>query len=258
MLMTLTNHATLTWNWSTSLSLSISLDPGGSVVPGGGWHAPGAIVELTAAASNLFNFAGWSGDTHAIVAGDASSPVISVQLDSPVSLHAAFDAIVPTTHVSPAGSHSPPYTSWETASTSLHAAVSAAPAGSTVLVAAATYSLSSTLTLDKALHLKSADGPAATILDGGNSTRILFSPMPMPSPKASPSKTATAAPAAAAAPASNPAGSLSAASCAGIKVKTREAEWPCLVAASCAAASHTIIRPALEAGSTPTQPAHRR
>jgi hypothetical protein len=174
MLMTLTNHATLTWNWSTSLSLSISLDPGGSVVPGGSWHAPGTIVELTAAASNLFTFAGWSGDTHAIVAGDAASPIISIQLDSPVSLHAAFDAIVPTTHVSPSGSHSPPYASWETASTSLHTAVSYAPAGSTVLVAAATYALSSTLTLDKALHLKSADGPAATILDGGNSTRILF------------------------------------------------------------------------------------
>ncbi len=174
MLMTLTNHAALTWNWSTSVSLFISLDPGGSVTPGGGWHAPGAIVELTAAASNLFTFAGWSGGIHAIVAGDVSSPVISVQVDSPVSLHANFDAILPTYHVSPAGSHTPPYTSWETAATSLHAAVSTAPAGSTVLVAAATYSLSSALTLDKALHLKSTDGPAATILNGGNATRLLF------------------------------------------------------------------------------------
>ena len=173
MTMTLTNATTLTWLWSTQFLLSASSDSGGSVLPAGGWQPTGSNVELQATASNLFLFAGWTGDTNAIVSGNASTPAITVQMNAPVSLSAHFAADVPTYYASPSGSHTAPYTSWNTAATSLPALVAYVPAGSTVLVAAATYPLSSPLTIDKALHLKSAGGPASTILDGGNSTRVL-------------------------------------------------------------------------------------
>ena len=174
MLMTLTNDASLTWNWDTNVALSVAADPGGSVLPGSGWHAVGATVELQATASNDFAFGGWTGDTNAIVAGSATSATISVLLAAPVSLTARFDAVTPTYYVSPAGSNLPPYTTWATAATSLQAIVDYVPSASTILVAAATYPLTSQLSISKALLLKSQDGPAATLLDGGNSTRVLF------------------------------------------------------------------------------------
>ncbi len=43
-----------------------------------------------------------------------------------------------------------------------------------MLVAAATWSLSSQLSITNAIHLRSADGPATTLLDGGDSTRVLL------------------------------------------------------------------------------------
>ena len=174
MLMTLTNDATLAWLWNTNLLLSVSADPGGGVLPAGGWHAVGATVELQAVASNDFVFSGWTGDTNAIVSGSPASALLSVQLNAPVSLTAHFAAVTPTYHISPAGSHTAPYTTWGTASTSLQAAVDYAPSAATVLVAAATYPLASPLSIDKALTLKSSAGPGAAILDGGNSTRVLF------------------------------------------------------------------------------------
>jgi hypothetical protein len=174
MLMTLTNHATLAWNWDTNFSLSVAAGPGGSVLPGNGWHPVGATVELQATASNDFAFAGWTGTTNAIVAGSATSATISVQLAAPVSLTAQFDAVTPTYYVSPAGSNLPPYTTWATAATSLQAIVDYVPSASTILVAAATYPLTSQLSISRPLLLKSQDGPATTFLDGGNSTRVLF------------------------------------------------------------------------------------
>ena len=176
MTMVLTNDATLTWNWQTHYLLTTSHSEGGNIqtTPAQDWHEPGARVDLEAFASTLYTFAGWSGDTQAIVAGDAASPEITVQIDAPVQLHATFAVEVPIFHVSPTGSHTAPYTDWKTAATSLHAIVEYAPAGATVLVAAATYSLTETLTIGQAMHLISADGPGAAILDGGNAVRPLF------------------------------------------------------------------------------------
>jgi spore coat protein CotH len=174
MTMTLTNDATLTWLWNTNFLLTATAGAGGAIEPSGGWQAVGATVALEAVASNLYAFAGWTGDTNAIVAGSATSAAISVRLDAPVALAAHFAAVVPTYYVSPAGTHVAPYTNWITASTSLQFIVDYVPAGSTVLVAAATYPLTSQLAIGKALHLKSAAGPGAAILDGGNATRVLY------------------------------------------------------------------------------------
>ena len=174
MTLTLTNDATLTWLWTTQVEFSVSADPGGSVSPTSGWHTPGTNFILQAEANSGYEFTGWTGDTHAILSGNTTSSTVIVGMSAPVSLHATFVAILPTYYVSPDGTHTAPYTNWTSASTSLSAMVSYAPAGSTVLVASATYPLQATLTIAKALHLKSANGPGETILDGGNSVRILF------------------------------------------------------------------------------------
>lgn len=174
MTMTLTNDADLTWLWDTNYSVSATADPGGSVSPGDSWHVPGATVDLTATASNDYVFAGWTGDTNAITAGDANSTSITVTVAVPVALTARFDAIVPTYYAAPGGSHTEPYTNWTLAATNLQSIVEYVPDDSTIRVAAATWSLSSQLSVGKSVHLIGEDGPAATRLDGGNSTRVLF------------------------------------------------------------------------------------
>ncbi|HRZ12078.1 MAG TPA: lamin tail domain-containing protein [Kiritimatiellia bacterium] len=175
MTMTVTNDATLTWRWTTNYMLTVSSGGGGWVTPEGGWHEPGAIVALQASPSNGYRFAQWTGDTHAITAGGVSSTSISVTVSEPVSLTAQFSADAPAAYyVSPAGSHTPPFTNWATASTGLQAAVDYVPAGATVLVAEATYSLSAQVSIAKALTLRSTNGSAATILDGGDATRCLY------------------------------------------------------------------------------------
>ena len=174
MTMALTNDATLTWLWNTNFMLTTGADAGGSVQPASDWQTPGAVVALEAVPSNLFAFASWTGDTNAIVSGSATSAAVSVRLDTPITLVAHFSAITPTYYVSPSGSHSAPFITWETAATSLQAIVDYVPDASTVLVAAATYVLPEQLTLGRPLVLRSSGGPAATILDGGNATRILY------------------------------------------------------------------------------------
>lgn len=73
-----------------------------------------------------------------------------------------------TTGVNPTS----PYTSWETAATNIQTAVNLAISGDEVLVKTGIYYLSSTLTISKAITLRSDNGlgeidRAATILDGG-------------------------------------------------------------------------------------------
>ena len=172
--MTLTNDATFTWLWDTNFMLSVSSVPGGHVLPEGGWQSIGAVVELAATASNGYSFAYWDGDTNAITAGAATSTVVSVTVDAPILLTAIFSSIVPTYYASPGGTDTAPYTNWTMAATSLQALIDYVPVNSTVVVAAATWPLSSQLSIAKAVHLRSADGPASTLLDGGDSTRVLY------------------------------------------------------------------------------------
>jgi len=171
--MTFTNDATLTWHWDTNYMLTVTADPGGHVPPVGGWQFVGAEAGLVATPSNGYFFTGWTGDTNAITTGDAASTSITVTISLPVSLTATFATNTPTYYASPTGSHTPPYTNWAMASISLQTLVDYVPVNSTVLVAAATWPLSSQLTLGKVIHLRSADGPATTFLDGGNTTRVL-------------------------------------------------------------------------------------
>lgn len=173
--LTLTNHATLSWLWTTNYMLSVSAGPGGQVTTAGGWANPGAVVAVQAIPADGYRFAQWSGDTDAITMGSATSPTVAVTMLAPVTLVAGFTTSTSATYyVSPAGFNTPPYTNWVLAARDLQTAVDYAPAGATVLVAAATYALAAPVSVDKALTLRSADGPAVTILDGGGGTRCLM------------------------------------------------------------------------------------
>ncbi|MBU0677565.1 MAG: hypothetical protein KJ626_05555, partial [Verrucomicrobia bacterium] len=88
--MTITNSAALTWKWSTNYLLSVTASPGGSVNESNSWRLPGAQVELVAAPSNEFLFAGWSGDTAAISAGSVNDATVTVTMTSPATLSAEF------------------------------------------------------------------------------------------------------------------------------------------------------------------------
>lgn len=62
----------------------------GSVNPAGGTYAAGQNVELTATASNYWQFAGWSGDL-----GGTTNPV-TITMDADKTITAAFTAILAT------------------------------------------------------------------------------------------------------------------------------------------------------------------
>jgi uncharacterized protein YjbI with pentapeptide repeats len=72
----------------------------------------------------------------------------------------------PTHYVSTTGSHSWPYTSWDTAATNIQAAVDTAVDGDTVWIAAGTYYSDTEITVGKAITIQSMDGPSETFIDG--------------------------------------------------------------------------------------------
>lgn len=78
-----------------------------------------------------------------------------------------------TVYVSPSGSHTFPFSNWNTAATNLQDAVDAAlntpDIKSRVLVGNGTYLLNKTLTIDKNITIESENGAQLTILDGGGS-----------------------------------------------------------------------------------------
>ncbi|WP_136077893.1 right-handed parallel beta-helix repeat-containing protein [Pontiella desulfatans] len=76
-----------------------------------------------------------------------------------------------TLHVSPGGSHTPPFDSWETAATTIQSAVNATIDGDTVLVGDGHYILSAEISVAKDIVIVSSNGWASTIVDGGGTVR---------------------------------------------------------------------------------------
>jgi hypothetical protein len=72
------------------------------------------------------------------------------------------------TYVSPSGSHQPPFSDWFKAATNIQAAVDAAMPSGTVWVADGRYVSQDTIWLNtKPVSIRSMNGPAVTMLDGG-------------------------------------------------------------------------------------------
>jgi hypothetical protein len=76
-----------------------------------------------------------------------------------------------THYVSLSGGHQWPYTNWVTAAANIQAAVDAATGGETVMVANGTFVLTNEVTVGTNLDMRSVNGAAATVVDGGLTTR---------------------------------------------------------------------------------------
>lgn len=79
-----------------------------------------------------------------------------------------------TFYVSPEGSQTYPFASWEHATHRIEQALQLAQDGDTILVMNGTYYPAATLMLDKAITLKSVNGPAATMISGSAWQRCVF------------------------------------------------------------------------------------
>jgi len=71
-------------------------------------------------------------------------------------------------------SSSAPYTSWTTAASDIQTAIAAASINDLVLVSNGVYRITTPIDISIPLTLGSVNGPAATIIDGGRSTRCLY------------------------------------------------------------------------------------
>ena len=87
------------------------------------------------------------------------------------ALRTNYVVVAPITRVSPYGSQTPPYTTWDTAATNIQVAIDYASAGSLVVVTDGTYRVTAPVTISKALNLQSVNGPFATIVDAGGQRR---------------------------------------------------------------------------------------
>jgi hypothetical protein len=126
------------------------------------------------APSNSY-FTGWTGDIECLVS-DGIDGIIAVLLmpAKDVSI-SAVTAEIPTIYVSPNGNDSHDGTSWATAKATIQAGVDAQIFDDgLVLVTNGTYALSSQITVDKQIVIRSVNGASKTIMDGGGSVRCFY------------------------------------------------------------------------------------
>ncbi|MBN1673254.1 MAG: C10 family peptidase [Kiritimatiellae bacterium] len=77
----------------------------------------------------------------------------------------------PNVYVSPAGSHTPPFSDWATAATNIQAAVDQAAAGEAVVLTNGTYTLAAHILVTNAITVRGLAGSDATIVDGNDTVR---------------------------------------------------------------------------------------
>ncbi|OGV43665.1 MAG: hypothetical protein A2X46_08280 [Lentisphaerae bacterium GWF2_57_35] len=98
LVMTVTNHARLTWLWLTNYFLFVAHDAQGTAAPSSGWHASGTSLTLTASASPYYRFSDWTGD---VPPGQETANPLAVSMAAPRSLWAHFLANRTTNHLTP-------------------------------------------------------------------------------------------------------------------------------------------------------------
>ena len=106
----------------------------------------------------------------AFLAGKRSNQVVfeigAKALFAIMVLIAASTSQAGTHYVSSSGSHTPPFTSWETAATNIQDAVNAAEESDWVILTSGIYRVSAQITLSNNISLGSVMGPSDTVLDG--------------------------------------------------------------------------------------------
>ncbi len=87
--MTLTNHASITWNWKTNVYLNRTASGSGSVSgASSGWYDLGQSVTLTATPNNVYShFIGWSGD---LPSGLTNNNPLTISMTNGRSIQAVF------------------------------------------------------------------------------------------------------------------------------------------------------------------------
>ncbi|MBN1671136.1 MAG: hypothetical protein JXR37_08900, partial [Kiritimatiellae bacterium] len=98
---TAATHSALTWLWTSQYRLDTEAGPNGEVDTGDGWYAAGTPVALTAAASNGYHFAYWSGD---VPAGQETANPLTVDMTCARQVTAHFEAVTYAI-VAQAGAH---------------------------------------------------------------------------------------------------------------------------------------------------------
>ena len=93
---------TYTANFTTQYFLTMNAGPGGSVSPASGWTNSGAIVDISASASNGYSLTGWTGIGSGSYSGTNSSA--SVTMNGPITQMATFITnVLVTIEASPTG-----------------------------------------------------------------------------------------------------------------------------------------------------------
>ena len=83
-----TNNSTYSANFSTSYYLAASAGAGGAVNPASLWTNSGAMVGISATASNGYSFVGWTGSGNGSYSG--SNNPISITMNGPITESASF------------------------------------------------------------------------------------------------------------------------------------------------------------------------
>lgn len=137
----------LTWLWNTQFRITILAEGGGSVSTNGGWFDPGATVEVTAIDGDAF-FLCWLGG---VDESQRTSRAITITADQAKTLTAQFGNEL---YVSTTGSDSHGGTSWADAKKTLAGAVSIANSNCLINVSNGTYTVTSQITVDKAITIR--------------------------------------------------------------------------------------------------------
>ena len=85
---TITANTNYTANFSTQYYLTMNAGVGGGVSPGSGWNSGGAVVNISATASNSYNFVSWIGNGIGSYSG--SNNLASVTMNGPITQTASF------------------------------------------------------------------------------------------------------------------------------------------------------------------------
>ena len=86
-IITLTNHAELTWHWTTNHWLATTADPHdtGAVIPAPSWQPADATIHVTATPAPYHHFTHWTGT----IATTTNNP-LPLHMNTPHTLHATF------------------------------------------------------------------------------------------------------------------------------------------------------------------------